>query len=77
MCAFATRAIRAPGSPLTRAHRLLDEAVTALADLPGLDRVEARRRVTAADHVCPRATLDGAPLPARLPPPPRRSPPAR
>ena len=43
------------------------DAVTALADLLGWDRAEARRRVSAAEQVCPRTGLDGSPLPARLP----------
>lgn len=40
---------------------------TALGDLLGWERFEARRRVTAAEQVCPRVGLDGTPLPARLP----------
>jgi Domain of unknown function (DUF222)/HNH endonuclease len=39
----------------------------ALADLLGWDLREARRRVTAAENVCPRTGLDGTELPARLP----------
>lgn len=39
----------------------------ALGDLLGLDRGEARRRVTAAEQVCDRVALDGTPLPPRLP----------
>ena len=42
-------------------------AAQALADLMGWDRAEARRRVSAAEQVCPRTGLDGAALPARLP----------
>ena len=38
-----------------------------LADLLGWDRAEARRRVSAAEQVCPRTGLDGSPLPAQLP----------
>ena len=38
----------------------------ALADLLGWERHEARRRVTAADQVCPRIGIDGRALPARL-----------
>jgi len=41
--------------------------VGALGDLLGWERFEARRRVTAAEHVCARVGLDGTPLPARLP----------
>jgi Domain of unknown function (DUF222) len=41
-------------------------AVTAVADLLGWDRAEARRRVSAAEQVCPRTGLEGAVLPARL-----------
>ena len=40
---------------------------TALVDLLGLEPVEARRVVTAAEHVCPRTDLQGQQLPARLP----------
>ncbi|MGH3567422.1 MAG: DUF222 domain-containing protein [Pseudonocardia sp.] len=39
----------------------------ALADLIGWEHWEARRRVVAAEHVCPRVGLDGAALPAKLP----------
>ena len=39
----------------------------ALADLLGLERFEARRRVVAAEHTCPRIALDGTVLEARLP----------
>jgi Domain of unknown function (DUF222) len=49
------------------AERGYRDAVAALADLLGWDRAEARRRVSAAEQVCPRTTLDGAALPARLP----------
>ena len=41
--------------------------VTALADLLGVEHVEARRVVTAAEQVIPRADLQGQVLPARLP----------
>ncbi|MFC5997040.1 DUF222 domain-containing protein [Pseudonocardia hispaniensis] len=41
--------------------------VAALGDLLGWERAEARRRVRAAEQVCPRVGLDGAQLPARLP----------
>ena len=40
---------------------------TALADLLGWDRADARRRVVAAEQAHPRTGLDGAPLPAHLP----------
>ncbi len=39
----------------------------ALADLLGWELFEARRRVHAAEHVCPRTALDGTRLPPRLP----------
>jgi hypothetical protein len=38
----------------------------ALADLLGWERVDARRHLTAAEHVRPRLGLDGTPLPPRL-----------
>ena len=41
--------------------------VTALADLLGVEHVEARRVVTAAEQAIPRADLQGQVLPARLP----------
>ena len=41
--------------------------VTAIADLLGVEHVEARRVVTAAEHVGPRTDLQGQVLPARLP----------
>jgi len=50
----------------TFAERGYRNAVTAVADLVGWDRAEARRRVSAAEQVCPRTGLDGAVLPARL-----------
>ena len=40
---------------------------TALADLWGVERVEARRVVLAAEQVSPRVDLQGQVLPARLP----------
>jgi len=52
--------------PLARAYRLLTQAVDALADLLGWDRADAARRVTAAEHVCPRVGLDAAVLPPTL-----------
>lgn len=51
--AFAERGYRTP--------------VSALCDLAGWERFEARRRLLAAEQVCPRIGLDGATLPARLP----------
>jgi hypothetical protein len=39
----------------------------ALSDLLGCDTFAARRRVRVAEDVCPRTTLDGQPLPPRLP----------
>lgn len=51
----------------TFAERGYRNAITAVADLLGWDRAEARRRVSAAEQVCPRTGLDGAVLPARLP----------
>ncbi len=39
----------------------------ALSDLLGCDTFAARRRVRVAGDVCPRSTLDGQALPARLP----------
>ena len=50
---FAARGYRSP------AH--------ALADLLGCDTIAARRRVRVAEDICPRSTLDGQPLPPRLP----------
>lgn len=41
--------------------------VDALHDLLGLERFEARRRVVAAEQVCPRVDLQGQSMPARLP----------
>ena len=49
------------------AERGYASPAAALGDLLGWERFEARRRVTAAEQVHPRHTLDGAPLPARLP----------
>src|SRR3954454_1048560 len=47
--------------------RLGQRPVTALDDLLGVEHVEARRVVTAAEQVIPRADLQGQVLPARLP----------
>jgi 5-methylcytosine-specific restriction protein A len=51
----------------TFSERGYKSAAGALGDLLGLERFEARRRVTAAEHVTTRVELDGSPLPARLP----------
>jgi 5-methylcytosine-specific restriction protein A len=48
-------------------ERGYSSAAGALRDLLGWERFEARRRVTAAEQVCPQVGLDGAPLPPRLP----------
>ncbi len=39
----------------------------ALSDLLGWERFESRRRVNAAEHICPRIALDGTSTPPRLP----------
>jgi hypothetical protein len=49
------------------AERGYKSTAGALGDLLGWERPEARRHVTAAQHVCPRIGLDGTSLPARLP----------
>jgi 5-methylcytosine-specific restriction protein A len=49
------------------AERGYNSAAAALSDLLGWERFEARRRVVVAEQVTPRAGLDGAVLPARLP----------
>ncbi len=51
----------------TFAERGYRSATAAVRDLLGCDSHEARRRVAAAEQVCPRAGLDGTALPARLP----------
>jgi 5-methylcytosine-specific restriction protein A len=51
----------------TFAERGYKSSAGALGDMLGLERFEARRRVVAAEQVCPRAGLDGSHLPARLP----------
>ncbi len=51
----------------TFAERGYKTPAAALADLLGWERFETRRRVTAAEQVCPRLSLDGTPLPAALP----------
>ena len=48
------------------ADRGYKSAVKAVADLLGCEQFEARRRVVAAEHVCPRVGLDGTVLPPRL-----------
>lgn len=49
------------------AERGYQTPATALSDLLGWERFEARRRVTAAEQLHPRLGLDGTPLPATLP----------
>ena len=51
----------------TFTERGYKSAAGALGDLLGWERFEARRRVVAAEHICPRTGLDGTTLPARLP----------
>jgi Domain of unknown function (DUF222) len=41
--------------------------VTALGDLLGWERFDARRKLVAAEHIRPRTALDGTVLPPRLP----------
>jgi hypothetical protein len=48
------------------AERGYKSAAAAVADMVGCERFEARRLVTAAEHVSPRVGLDGSALPARL-----------
>ncbi|WP_214368699.1 HNH endonuclease signature motif containing protein [Pseudonocardia sp. H11422] len=48
------------------AERGYKSTAGALGDLLGWERFEARRRVIAAEQVCPRVGLDGTPRPARL-----------
>ncbi|MDN5750941.1 MAG: 13E12 repeat family protein, partial [Pseudonocardia sp.] len=50
----------------TFVERGYSSTAAALGDLLGWERFEARRRVTAAEQVCPRLGLDGTPRPARL-----------
>jgi 5-methylcytosine-specific restriction protein A len=50
----------------TFAERGYKSPAGALGDLLGWERFEARRRVVAAEQVCPRTGLDGSVLPARL-----------
>jgi len=49
------------------AERGYRSAASALSDLLGWERFEARRRVVVAEQVSPRVGLDGTSLPARLP----------
>ncbi|MCW0211791.1 MAG: HNH endonuclease [Pseudonocardia sp.] len=51
----------------TFAERGYRSSAGALSDLLRWERFEARRRVVAADSVCPTISLDGAERPARLP----------
>ncbi|MBW0120378.1 HNH endonuclease signature motif containing protein [Pseudonocardia oceani] len=60
----AIAALDAQGAFLTRGYR---SAARALSDLLSWDYVEARRRAAVASDVHARTTLDGTPLPARLP----------
>ena len=57
----------------TLAERGYSCPARALADLLGWERFEARRRVTAAEQVLPRAGLDGTVLPALVASPPAQS----
>ncbi|MGQ0575779.1 MAG: DUF222 domain-containing protein [Pseudonocardia sp.] len=58
-----TAALTRRGALAERGYR---HAVDALHDLLGMDRAAARRRVTAAEQVCPRVGLDGQILAPRL-----------
>lgn len=60
----ATAELQRRGTLAERGYRY---PAHALRDLLGLERADARRRVTAADHVCARVGLTGELLPARLP----------
>ncbi|MDN5751598.1 MAG: HNH endonuclease, partial [Pseudonocardia sp.] len=51
----------------TFAERGYRSTVTALGDLLGWERLDAKRRIVVAEQVRPRTGLDGTPLPARLP----------
>jgi hypothetical protein len=51
----------------TFAERGYRSSPAALGDLLGWDRADARRHLSAAEHVGPRVGLDGAALPPRLP----------
>jgi Domain of unknown function (DUF222) len=51
----------------TFAERGYRSSAAALADLLGWERADAKRYLSAAEHVRARAGLDGAPLPPRLP----------
>jgi len=51
----------------TFSERGYRSSVAALGDLIGWERADARRHLSAAEHVRPRIGLDGTPLPARLP----------
>ncbi|QJY49232.1 HNH endonuclease signature motif containing protein [Pseudonocardia broussonetiae] len=65
--ALSTAAIATPddqGAFLTRGYR---STARALADLLSVDHLDARRRTAVAGDVHARTTLDGTPLPARLP----------
>lgn len=60
----ATGALQRRGVFAARGYK---NSALALCDLLGLERFEARRRVTAAEAVCARVGLDGQVLPAKLP----------
>ncbi|HWM58117.1 MAG TPA: DUF222 domain-containing protein [Pseudonocardia sp.] len=60
---LAAAALQRRGAFTARGQR----PVTALADLLGIDDIDARRIVTGADWVCPRTDLQGQELPPRLP----------
>lgn len=60
----AVSSLQRRGAFTERGYR---DTSAALCDLLGWERFESRRRITAAEHVCPRVGLDGAALPARLP----------
>jgi 5-methylcytosine-specific restriction protein A len=51
----------------TFSERGYRSSVAALGDLIGWERADARRHLSAAEHVRPRIGLDRTPLPARLP----------
>ena len=51
----------------TFSERGYRSSAAALGDLLGWERADARRHLSAAEHVRPRIGLDGTPLPARLP----------
>ena len=64
LCVSTIAGLQRRGSFTERGYR---SPVEALSDLLGWERFEARRRIVAAEQVCPRIALDGTALPARLP----------